>query len=401
MKNTNFIFASGVLLLLISCNNSNDLQVANSYTISGKISGLHSGSVKLVSFNQDNEIYTTVDSVGFLNDSFSLKGALASSQRLTLVIEPGNWRLPFFAENSVIKITGDTTASEHYDYTSHGGSKGVNIKTFSIAGSKSNDDYMRYQNDKGLKQFDTVFATLNKKYNAVAGKDLDAEYKVRDQMDSVSKILQDSQIAYIKNYAGKNPSSPVGAYLLSQVYLYMNDKPLAKIDSVLNIFNGDAKNSAYYKSVSASQDKIKALLPGRMAPDFTLLKRDSTKFNLSSMRGSYTMIDFWASWCHPCRQAIPHWKEMYNKYHNKGFDIVSVSDDYRWPDWLKAMDQEKMPWQQVCDEFPVKNKPARIGTMYMTRYIPFYVLLDKDGKILVYSGSEDDIDNKLKEIFGS
>ena len=113
------------------------------------------------------------------------------------------------------------------------------------------------------------------------------------------------------------------------------------------------------------------------------------------------MIDFWASWCHPCREAIPHWKEVYQKYHDKGFDIVSVSDDSQWSNWKKAMDVEKMPWKQVCDEFPVKNMPARVGSLYMTKYIPFYVLLDKEGKILVYSGKEEDIDNKLKEIFGS
>jgi hypothetical protein len=65
------------------------------------------------------------------------------------------------------------------------------------------------------------------------------------------------------------------------------------------------------------------------------------------------------------------------------------------------MDQEKMPWTQVCDEFPVKNMPARVGSLYMTTYIPFYVLLDKEGKILVYSGDETKIDKKLEELFGS
>lgn len=113
------------------------------------------------------------------------------------------------------------------------------------------------------------------------------------------------------------------------------------------------------------------------------------------------MIDFWASWCHPCREAIPHWKEVYQKYKDKGFDIVSVSDDAKWSDWKRAMDMEKMPWMQVCDEFPVKNMPAKVGSLYMTHYIPFYVLLDKEGKILVYSGKEADIDRKLKEIFES
>ena len=108
------------------------------------------------------------------------------------------------------------------------------------------------------------------------------------------------------------------------------------------------------------------------------------------------MIDFWASWCHPCRQAIPHWKQVYAAYHAAGLDIVSVSDDSRWKDWCKAMDQEQMPWIQVVDEFPVKNRPARVGDLYMTAYIPFYVLLDKGGRILLYTDKEEEIDARLK-----
>lgn len=390
-----------VLLILVSCNNDVKQTAQNEFLINGKIKGLHGGSIKLVSYNEDDRTSHTIDSTAFQNDSFALKGKVDFAQMVSLVVEPGNWSLPLFVENSQINIQGDTTGSEHFDWTAYGGSKGASLKTYTISGSKSNDDYLSYQNDAGLKKYDAHFKQFGKQIDSLSKTNIDAEYKVRDQMDSLEKVLQNDQLNYIQNYQAKNPSSSVGAYLLSQVYMFISNKPVSRIDSILNKFEGDAKNSEYYKSVVSSQDKIKALLPGKPAPDFTLLKRDSTKFTLSSLRGKYAMIDFWASWCHPCRQAIPHWKEVYQKYHDKGFNIVSVSDDARWSDWFKAMDQEKMPWEQVCDEFPLKNMPARIGTLYMTTYIPFYVLLDKDGKILVYSGKEDDIDNKLKEIFGS
>jgi thiol-disulfide isomerase/thioredoxin len=192
-----------------------------------------------------------------------------------------------------------------------------------------------------------------------------------------------------------------GAYMFGQLYIFSQDMPPAELETMLNKFDGPAKASPYYQSMATALAKSKAVQPGSLAPDFTLPKRDSSQFTLSAGRGKYLMIDFWASWCHPCRQAIPHWKGVYQKYHDKGFDMVSVSDDSRWPDWTKAMDAEKMPWTQVVDEFPVKNMPAKVGSLYMTTYIPFYVLLDKEGKILVYSGKEEDIDNKLKEIFGS
>jgi len=128
-----------------------------------------------------------------------------------------------------------------------------------------------------------------------------------------------------------------------------------------------------------------------------VLKRDSTPFSLSSLRGKYVMIDFWASWCYPCRQAIPHWKKVYALYHPKGLEIISLSDDYRWSDWKKAMDVEKMPWTQVCDEFPGPTSPGKVSSLYITTNIPFYVLLDKEGKILVYSDQVKDIDDALEK----
>lgn len=166
-------------------------------------------------------------------------------------------------------------------------------------------------------------------------------------------------------------------------------------------FTGQAKSTVYFSNLTDDLQKRKALQPGNVAPDFTLLKPDSSSFTLSSLHGKYVLLDFWASWCVPCRKAIPHWKEVYKKYHPKGFEIVGVTNDIRWSDWFKALDEEKMPWLQVADEFPVKNMPSRVGTMYMTPYLPTYILLDKEGKILLHNASKEQIDQKLKEVFAS
>ena len=220
-------------------------------------------------------------------------------------------------------------------------------------------------------------------------------------MDSVRKLLNNWQMNQVKNYIDKNPNSVAGAYMLRELYLWYSDMPYDDMQAMVSGLKGEAKQSKYYNSLEGILAKRKAVMPGSVAPDFTLLKRDSSNFTLSSTRGKYIMIDFWASWCHPCRKAIPHWKEVYSKYHDKGFDIVSVSDDNVWKNWFKAMDQEKMPWMQVCDEFPLKNMPARVGSLYMTTYIPFYVLLDKEGRVILYTSDEKQIDEKLESIFKS
>jgi thiol-disulfide isomerase/thioredoxin len=394
MKKDILILAT-VSLMMLACKSNAQKQ----YDIKGSIKGITSGTVKLVA-NNDDRAQKTVDSAAITNGSFELKGKIGVPQMMSIIVEPGTWSFGVFIEDAAINITADTTGAEHYDYTKYGMGKGARISKFTEIGSKNYDDWMKYQNDPGQKRYAPVFAELDKKFKA-AGSDIDAQYKVRDQMDSVSKLQQHWQKAKIDEYVAQNPSSVAGIYMFSQLYMFVSGTmSYATLDSMLNKYTGEAKASRYYTSLAKSRTMLAAVQVGQVAPDFTLLKRDSSKFTLSSTRGKYMMIDFWASWCHPCRQAIPHWKTVYQKYHDKGFDIVSVSDDSKWNDWTKAMDVEKMPWMQVDDTFPKKNMPAEVGSLYMTTYIPFYVLLDKEGKILVYTDNEAKIDEKLKEIYG-
>ncbi|MEO9022862.1 MAG: TlpA disulfide reductase family protein [Ginsengibacter sp.] len=390
---------TGMLFLLAACNNTKNIHQNEGYTIKGTLKGMDSGMVKLVAYNEDERTAKTLDSVSFTGGTFELKGK-AEPQMVTVSIKPGNWAFQVFLDDTTMNVTADTTGSKYYDYTMYdGGTKGAQIKDFTVTGSKNFDDWMKYQDDPVQKKYEPVFADLDKKIETT--KDIDQQYKYRDQADSVRKLFNQDREIIVKDYIAKNPSSIVGAYMLKDLYNWYSDMPLKDMIGMTDKLQGDAKQSKYYVSLQDIIAKRNAVAVGSLAPDFTLMKRDSSKLTLSSTRGKYVMIDFWASWCHPCRQAIPHWKEVYAKYHDKGFDILSVSDDSKWKDWFKAMDVEKMPWTQVCDEFPIKDMPARVGSLYMTTYIPFYVLLDKDGKVLVYSGDENKIDEKLKEIFGS
>lgn len=396
MKIKNIIYA--IIAVLFFQQSFGQKSVSPQFVLKGYIKGIMSGKIKLFQQNINNPEALAIDSGVIRDNTFELKGKIKSAQMMTVWIEPGNWDFTVFIENKALKVTADTSGAEHYDYTAHGQNKGATIINVTEKGSKNYDDWMAYQKDPGQNQYAAVSAKLNQKFKDAA-KDIDAQYKVRDQMDSVKKLLQAWQKKRIDSYVSQNPSSVAGVYMFYNLHRLSSDMPYATLAAMLSKFTGEAKQSVYYQSLSASLARLSAVQPGSIAPDFTLLKRDSTKFTLSSLRGKYTMIDFWASWCHPCRQAIPHWKAVYQKYHDKGFDILSVSDDRKWKDWLSAMDVEKMPWTQVVDEFPVKRMPARVGTLYMTTYIPFYMLLDKQGKILVSSGDENKIDEKLKEIF--
>jgi thiol-disulfide isomerase/thioredoxin len=394
MENTsrlNAVFAA-VLLLAAGCLQ----EKPEGYTIKGTIKGLDSGTVKLIRYNADRS-RKTLDSVQFKGGAFEFRGKLDIPEMLGVMVSPGNLGFQVFAENREILVNADTAGAEHYDYTAYGMDKGANLKKVDIRGSGSQEIYDAYENDPEQLKFKASFAELNKAYALEKNEVL--KQKMRSKFDSVGKLSTVWQLKWIDGYIAKNPGSVAVAYIFNNYYKFNTEMPLTELDARLAKFDGEARKSAYYQETAKEAGLRRALLPGKTAPDFTLLKRDSTNMTLSDNRGKYVMLDFWASWCKPCREAIPHWKSVYQKYHDKGFEIISVSDDSRWADWTKAMDFEKMPWPQVIDEFPVKNMPARVGTLYQTHFIPFYVLLDKEGKILVYSGDEKNIDAKLKEIF--
>lgn len=397
MKKLIWVIVPSFFLLMACGGNKSNKQ---GYHVKGTVKGLDTGKVVVKIYHQQDRTSTPIDSTVMQNGQFEFKGRIDTPQMVNVVITPGNWSFNMFLENKALEVDVDTSGSQYYDYTAYGYGKGANIKNIKESGSTNYDDIQAFENNAEQKSFDPILDSLGKLITG-ENEDIDLQYHYRDQMDSVRKLLLAVKQKQLDDYITQKPDAVAGAYLFSQLYTYSSDMNVKQMESFMNKFTGEAKTSSYYQYLNEELQKKKAVAVGAIAPDFTLLKRDSTPFTLSSTRGKYIMIDFWASWCHPCREAIPHWKEVYRKYHDRGFDIVSVSDDARWGDWKKAMDMEKMPWMQVCDEFPVKNMPAKVGSLYMTHYIPFYVLLDKEGKILVYSGKEADIDNKLKEIFGS
>lgn len=398
-KLANLSIFSAIIFFMAGCGQQ---QSTEGYTINATLKGIDSGIVKLVRNNQEDRTSSTIDSINFTGGKFELKGKLKSPEMMSIVIEPGNWSFPVFVENSAITVTADTSGSSHFDWTADGGSVGAQMQSFTIKGSNSQDDLNKYENAPSLKVFEPTFKTLRAAYDsASAGKNKDEVNRIKDEMDSVRGLLNTLQIKWIDSFVTVNPASAAGAYMLNQYYTFKEDYPLKDMQALMTKFTGTAKSTVYYNILKKAADKREALQPGNAAPDFTLMQRDSSKLTLSSLKGKYVMLDFWASWCVPCRKAIPHWKEVYAKYHDKGFEILSVTNDSRWSDWHKALDDERMPWLQVADEFPVKHMPAKIAELYMIPYLPSYVLLDKDGKIVLHNGSEQQIDEKLKEIFGS
>ena len=151
----------------------------------------------------------------------------------------------------------------------------------------------------------------------------------------------------------------------------------------------------YGKEIKEIIDAAKKTALGIKAADFTLNDKDGNPVTLSAYQGKYLFIDFWASWCGPCRAENPNVANAYRKYHSDQFDILGVSLDDSRDAWLKAVNNDKLEWAQVSD---LKAWDSKIVTGYGIKGIPFNMLLDKEGRIIARNLRGPSLDKKLKEI---
>src|SRR5690606_2445784 len=140
-----------------------------------------------------------------------------------------------------------------------------------------------------------------------------------------------------------------------------------------------------------------AFMIGGEAPDFTQNQPDGTPFSLSNLRGKVVLVDFWASWCGPCRRENPNVVKLYNRYKSQGFDILGVSLDKTQDRWVQAIEQDGLIWHHISD---LKGWANEVAKMYGVSSIPHTILLDKEGRILARNLRGPQLEEKLREIFG-
>lgn len=165
-------------------------------------------------------------------------------------------------------------------------------------------------------------------------------------------------------------------------------------DQFISVFSEKAPDAA--ANVKAELDKAKAFMVGGVAPDFTQKTPEGEDMNLSDLRGKVVLVDFWASWCGPCRRENPNVVRMYEMYKEKGFDIIGVSLDRDKGKWLGAIEKDGLNWHHVSDLKGWKNE---VANLYGVRSIPHTILLDKEGRIIARNLRGPMLEEKLKSIF--
>lgn len=223
------------------------------------------------------------------------------------------------------------------------------------------------------------------------------------QLHNLIKDIQTKQPAerdaYLKAYVDTVKSPLLGYMAVSNLKIEDEYETYQKFAQRLQTEMPNSPLASQFQTYVTSMQTVMNTAVGKDAPDIKLKNPDGKDIALSSLRGKVVLIDFWASWCRPCRQENPNVVVAYNKFKNKGFDIYSVSLDQKADKWKEAIEQDKLTWAAHVSDLGGWNSAA--AAQYNVRSIPSSFLIDKNGKIVAKNLRGEALDAKLTEILGS
>lgn len=328
-----------------------------------------------------------IDSSAIVNGNFDFTGTIINPTNAILLIDhkgigfsnldKSTDALSFYIEKGNISITTSTDSI----------SKAV------ISGSPINDD-----NKKLMAQLRPIQLAAEKLYveanSATPEQQNSADFQ--SNIESKRKELELQQTVALEKFIRENPKSYLSLLALSSLGPKMDP---SELEPLYNGLSQNLKDMEGGKLIKRSIDALKPTALGATAPEFTQNDVNGKPISLSSFRGKYVLLDFWASWCGPCRQENPNLVKAYNKFKSKNFTVLGVSLDKAdaKDEWLAAIKADNLTWTQVSDLNFWNNK---VALLYAVQSIPHNFLIDPNGKIIAKDLRGNDLDAKLTEIFG-
>ncbi|MGQ1784330.1 MULTISPECIES: redoxin domain-containing protein [unclassified Saccharicrinis] len=344
----------------------------STFTINGTIEGVTEG--KAILRNIVDGRPASLDTTDIVEGKFTFTGTVDEPQLYLIFIENNRTPIVFFGENANITIEANTE----------------NMQEAVITGSAITDVYNNFV--KELPGSDRL-NQINEEYQKAMGA---GDNEIQKALREEASELMEEQKAYFIDFIKNNTNSVVGAHMAMQAISEFEVEEFKALTAEFEANLGDSKYVADLKKALEPMEKAaaaaKATEVGAVAPDFTLESVDGDNVALSSLRGKYLLVDFWASWCKPCREENPNVVKAYGTYAAKGFEVLSVSLDRDSAAWRKAINDDGLTWTQVIDG------KGDIANTYGVTGIPFTLLLDKEGKVVAKNLRGPALEEKLAEL---
>ncbi len=304
------------------------------------------------------------------------------------ITEKGFYRVRI-SENNFATLILDT--NEHVSLEGNAADLG---NSFRIKGSPDSELLAQFTEDSkaSYRRRDSLRSVFNVFINSMGKMD-------STRMDSMSKAIEgpfDTLVQqhnrYILAFLDKNPTSFASLAAVQELDPNEFFPYFEKLDAaMIKQYPGSSYVQLYHQNLEA----VKGLPIGSPAPELTMNTPEDKPFSLSSLKGKTVLIDFWASWCGPCRAENPNVVKAYKKYKSKGFEILGVSLDKTKEDWVKAIAKDQLNWPQISD---LRQWGCAAVPLYKFQSIPTNYLLDKNGIILARNLRGEDLEKKLAEI---
>jgi peroxiredoxin len=360
-------------------------QEAKPFSITGRLTGMDARWVTLIYYKNGKE---RDDTAAVVNHTYTLTGSVPGGT--TAILKNGLPGDLLTAGNMVLfYLSPETFRISH-------------TETFSRAafeGSPANTEFLRMR--ATARTFYRRTEDLKRQLAVAESKQEDAG--ARSARDSLQSLTAQKADLLYGNYVRENTTSPLQVYAFNKYYVASRgDKDVAKLQSLFDLLPDSIRempsSKAFQQQLTNAVTFNTAVVVGKMAPDFTMDDTLDKPVSLSSFRGHYVLLDFWASWCMPCRAENPNVVKAYKRYHGKGFDILSVSLDQ--PDartkWLKAIHDDGLIWNHVSDLKYWNNAAVKL---YGIQGIPQNFLIDPQGKIVARNLRGDDLDKALEGVY--